>query len=32
MKAKEFSEEFQKLSPEYAEHIMQIVKDLNGTK
>ena len=32
MKAKEFSEEFQKLSPEYAEHIMQIIKDLNGTK
>lgn len=32
MKAKEFSQEFQKLSPEYAEHILQIIKDLNGTK
>ena len=29
-KTKEFISEFEKLSPEYAEHILQIVKDLNG--
>ena len=30
MKIKEFSAEFEKLSPEYADHILQIIKDLNS--
>ena len=29
LKSKEFISEFEKLSPEYAEHVLQIVKDLN---
>ena len=29
-KTEEVIQEFQKLSPEYAEHILQIIKDLNS--